>query len=551
MLDFTVYLLPEVKRFNACLNPSFEVDLSNWYQGSAFSIARSTAQSVHGAASLLATVNSTNGLRYVSTDFLTVEPESVHTISVYVRPSKTVNFRIEATWYRTNNYGTLIRTTSYADSSCLLNTWTRISAVVTVPVNATAVEYQVVWGDTLSLGDNFYIDAALIEETDEVGDYFDGDYHPTYADPIQDEQSGWYGIAGTSASYFLYRTREQLQSIQEIDFMTGRRSMVDMTSAGNCSFQIFNPTAIPPLGALIEVYYDTYLLWVGRVADTERVYGMIADTDILQVSCEGYLASAGRAEVTVTAQTDVNLQTLAVNACSSAQLSAQSVPTTSITASHNAYQGNLLSYLQRLQMTGYGRLKESRETLFLVPKDSQPFEQRGGGFTDGAPSVTQSVFNDLRFASRADTYYDSVRVETETDGAGTHGDGSQTLVVSTYNSSQTDATNLAAYILDAYSNAALGPSQISINVNRQTNDYWAQILDINQALGEPDGAGGPVYQRQQVTFRSVTHKMIIEGAQLSASPDSCRVTFFLSIADFPYLILDDATYGLLGSGRLG
>jgi hypothetical protein len=45
--------------------------------------------------------------------------------------------------------------------------------------------------------------------------------------------------------------------------------------------------------------------------------------------------------------------------------------------------------------------------------------------------------------------------------------------------------------------------------------------------------------------------MIIEGAQLTATPDTCRVTFFLSTADFPYLILDDATYGLLGSGRLG
>jgi hypothetical protein len=551
MLLFSCQQLPETTRRNEFPNPSCETNIDYWNGGLGFTLSQSSAQKVQGTYSLLATCTIGGNDIYVYTDRLSVTPEAVYTVSVYVRPNVTTTLHVAMDWYRLDSDTTYITTTVGDGTSCSANTWTRIDLTATTPVNALYGSVKIAVEGYFTLSDVIYLDALLLEEAADVGDYFDGSYHPTYADPVEDESSQWDGTAHASASSFTYRTRSTINNVQQIDFTTGRRSLADVTSAGTCHFEVYAPATVPEIGTLIEVHYDTHFLWSGRVADTETVYGMIQGTDTLRVSCEGYLAAAGRAEVTLDAQDTVNLLTLASEACTTKSLSAGSGPATSVTASHNAYQGNLLSYLQRLQMTGYGRLKEGRETFHLVARDVVPYDQRGGGFTDTEPDADQTKYSDLRFAARADVFYDSVRVEPETVAAATDGDGAQSLVVSTYSSSVGDAEVLAGYILDLYSTSTLGPSQLSIIANAQANDSWAQILDLNALVGEPGSAGGPVYQRQQVTFRGETHTMIIEGAQLSATPDHCRVTFFLSNADYPYLILDDAAYGLLGSGRLG
>lgn len=549
MLPFSIDQLPQTYRRNLIPNPSMEAGITGWYS-TYLNKVQSNEQALFGTYSMKATSLSTTRDKWVYTDYIPVDKESVYVASYYARPSVNVTLTIEIDWYRINDDTTYISSTVATGTSCSSGQWTRVSGSFTAPVNAT---YCLVAATLTALPNTeiVYLDGFQFEATNTIGDYFDGTYHPTYGAPVEEDVSGWEGTENSSASYFSYRTRIGFATLQQLDFTTGRRTLVDVTPAGTCSFEVIDPTNVPDLGTLVEVYYDTYFIWCGRVANTETTYGLIEGTDILKVDCEGYLASAGRAEVTLTAETAQNIVTLAVDACATVDLVADSDPGTEVTASHNAFQGNLLSYLQRLQATGYGRLKESRESLYLIAKDVVPYPMRGGGFTDDPVSTDETLYSDLRFAAKVDTFYDNVRVEPEVASPGTDGDGIQTLVVSTYSPTQAEAEALAKHIVNVYETASMGPSEISIITNGQFNDYWAQILDLNPAIGEVASAGGPVFQRQQVTFRGQTFTMLVEGAQLSATPDRCRVTFYLSSADFVYLILDDPVYGLLNQYRLG
>jgi len=62
---------------------------------------------------------------------------------------------------------------------------------------------------------------------------------------------------------------------------------------------------------------------------------------------------------------------------------------------------------------------------------------------------------------------------------------------------------------------------------------------------------GLIGGKTSVTFRGTTYYVTIVGASIEASPSSARYTFYLSDTDLtPYLILDDAVYGILDTNKL-
>jgi hypothetical protein len=55
-----------------------------------------------------------------------------------------------------------------------------------------------------------------------------------------------------------------------------------------------------------------------------------------------------------------------------------------------------------------------------------------------------------------------------------------------------------------------------------------------------------------VTFRGTTYQCIIEGVTVSATPAGAMFTYYVSGADLnAYLILDNATFGVLDANKLG
>ena len=93
---------------------------------------------------------------------------------------------------------------------------------------------------------------------------------------------------------------------------------------------------------------------------------------------------------------------------------------------------------------------------------------------------------------------------------------------------------------------------MTFEIDGVSNLIWDEIMDLSPQVGEADGAGGVIYQLQNIIFRSGTFLVIVLGFSFSANPNLGRVTLYLAPAYlFPNLILDDAEFGLLNYSTLG
>ena len=101
---------------------------------------------------------------------------------------------------------------------------------------------------------------------------------------------------------------------------------------------------------------------------------------------------------------------------------------------------------------------------------------------------------------------------------------------------------LAAYLLGIYGDNGFGISSISCNSEAQNT--WA--LDLGYAWWDIVGYSTYVY------FRGQTFRCTILGSDFSATPEGSRFTYYLAdIGLTPYLILDDASTGILDVNKIG
>jgi hypothetical protein len=228
-------------------------------------------------------------------------------------------------------------------------------------------------------------------------------------------------------------------------------------------------------------------------------------------------------------------------------------PDSYIYASHSAFSGSLLNYIQRLQSTSFAHVKENGEFIRLITREQPPYTQRGSGFTDStAPTSTQIRYDVVKFSSLTELSYDTVRIEPEILGAVEVGEATRTFSMSTYSPTTPTATALAQYVLDIFTVTNDFPNEISFLVNKQPNDTWALILDYANQVGEYTGAGGAVAQAQTIEFEGQTYSVVILGFSFSGTPETARVTFYLGPSGmFPALTLDDSRLGQLDYSRLG
>ena len=440
--------------------------------------------------------------------------------------------------------------------------WTRLTFTDWPPVNGNYAWVSVYKQPSATpIGMN--VDGVVYEETPDYTPpfhylfkhpFFDGDIVPTYPPSNATITVDWDGTPGESTSTMDYTTTEFSGDILSLDISAGRRTIQDFTSPGSCTLELLNPTTVPDIGCPIEVFYGTSCLFSGNVADTEMIYSMTGDTDVLRVSCESYLAKAGRAEITTGSTSGASASGLVLWRCDLEELNATYEWWSGLATyvAYDAFQGNLLTWLQRINTTGFSTLSDARDYLSLVEGDYPFQDQRGGGFTDDLPVTTEIVYSGLRFGANADHYVEKVRIEPNRTGVdpAEAGDGSRSLVVSSFNVSASQTQALADTYLAAFANGQYAPHEVTIDVAAQSNDSWADIVDLD------DGAWaawppGFANQRQSVTFRGTTYETIVQGFALTATPDSARVTYYLEpITAYPYLRLDDPDVGLLDSNVL-
>jgi hypothetical protein len=163
-----------VTRRNLVGNSSGESGSGDWLTSGLAALGTSTL-SAAGAASITGNYNGGPSILKKATGangpFGPAVPGRTYTVSGYVRSTVARTAGIYPQWLGIgqgiNSLGT------YTGTALPANTWTRFSWTGVAPAGTYYVGVELKISDSAS-GDTFYFDGFLIEETDTLGDYFDG-----------------------------------------------------------------------------------------------------------------------------------------------------------------------------------------------------------------------------------------------------------------------------------------------------------------------------------------------------------------------------------------
>jgi len=360
-------------------------------------------------------------------------------------------------------------------------------------------------------------------------------------------------------------TYTSLTNLQNLNISYGRQSQLDQIKASTASFTLRYPTGYAsPIAALVSGTYirfrnetgSPYDIWYGKITDVTVRYGIpysggVGNADFLDVTCEGQFADIGRMQGNGYSMAAAGIidQIVAANGqtgliCGFRPLSA----TTQMAGTTvNATWGD---WFNQTALTLNARLWDGQSingSTIVSPFNSTVSTVN---FSDVANNSTNQVYSTIDFGSLADNFYTQVIVDPESYGAATVTKAGattpyRTYQVNTFNASTAQATDYANYLLNNYGTARFAITSFSCIAGAQSS---FQLDKIGATSYLPCAPGTQV----SVTFRGTTTVCIIEGVNVSATPDNAIFTYYVSGADLnAYLILDNATFGKLDSNRLG
>jgi len=190
-------------RTNFVPNPSFETNLSTWSNVGFSAFARITTDSYSGIACARGTkTTGRNEWILVYSTPVPVVPGSSYTVSAYFKVptgNESMNAGIRTLWY--TSAGVQIGGFNNGTYATLTNAdgWQRRTFTGVAPANAAflASYYGQTTGGTA--GQQFLLDAVLIEQSSSALPYFDGSYADAYTDYTLISQQ-WNGTANASTS---------------------------------------------------------------------------------------------------------------------------------------------------------------------------------------------------------------------------------------------------------------------------------------------------------------------------------------------------------------
>jgi hypothetical protein len=360
-----------------------------------------------------------------------------------------------------------------------------------------------------------------------------------------------------------------LTNVQSITLNTGRQRQLDQYNASTGTIEIRYPTGYAsPLSYLIPGNYikvenlsTGFTLTTAYISNTVIDYGIpyvggVGNSDRLTVSIEGVFAQVGRQQgegYAMPADTLYNQLDFAGGA--------SSVPMNTAVTNTQPLSGTTVSstwgdWLNKVLLTLNGRLWDFDDLNMRI---STPFEQKAGSinFSDVANNATNQVYNHVNFGSYGDNYYTQVTVDPEGFAAVTVdtgvGGNYRTLLMNTLNGSTSQATDFANYLLSNYNDQGFELLSFSCLAESQAVFKLDQISAYyNPSLGVETGFGSLPGTQVNVTFRGTVFSCVIEGATMSATPESSTYTYYVSGADLnAYLLLNNAVFGRLDYNKLG
>jgi hypothetical protein len=163
-------------RVNYVSNPSFEVDTTGWSAVAGATLARTTGQFNTGSASLSVTNVSGSAAQYQQIPF--VAGEGMYSVSAYVKLApgvSTGNYWIRCLQYETEfSSGTVASGNVGVVELSVTGNWVRIGGTFSKSPIASFLSIRVVTGSSLA-GEIFYVDSVMLEKSESLGSYFDGD----------------------------------------------------------------------------------------------------------------------------------------------------------------------------------------------------------------------------------------------------------------------------------------------------------------------------------------------------------------------------------------
>lgn len=353
-----------------------------------------------------------------------------------------------------------------------------------------------------------------------------------------------------------------LNNIQEITFRGGRRSQLDAYNASSGTIVARYPsgyaspiTALVP-GTLLEILTPNISAYpygiYGRINNVSVTYGYpyassIGPADYIEITFEGAFAEAARMAGNGYSMAAAPLSTQINTMNSQTGLTASSSTPQQMAAT--TINGTWGDWVNSSLVSINGRMADFGGGASFFVRSPYVSSVCTVNFSDTTNNATNQVYDTLRFDALADNYYTQVQVDPESYAIQTVTKAGattpyRTLTVNTLNSSTSQATDLANFLLSQYGTQKFAISQISCSAEAQ-NNFKLDTLGLS-------GTQELIGARVNVTFRGTTVTCIIEGVSLAATPEGARWTFDVSGADLNnYLVLNDAVFGKLDSNKLG
>jgi hypothetical protein len=371
-------------------------------------------------------------------------------------------------------------------------------------------------------------------------------------------------------SFATSTTFTTLPDVQNISISNGRRRQIDDYGVDQLTVESLFPTdwtVTPQLGDNIIAWvyttaypsYPTYNYWKmfqGRITNVDIQYGVVSNEDSVTITAEGLQAELGRTQINGYAVASASTGLQVFDIADSVGLYVGNAGGSS-TGSAQTYTGNLKAFVDTEVRTEQGRLRSTATGPTTLDMGTLDFVGREALLT-GAPTTPdwsdgtlvspgeKYKYQQVKFKSAAEDFYNSVTVEPLGLASQTTTSGTTPIysyVADSYDVSTSQALSLAQYIRFKYDTTNSTPRELGFTISQQSTSGAVLLLNLVQSF---------LGLEVNIVLRGVRYFCVVEGVNITASPDDTRILFSVSSNETnDYLILDNAVYGRLDNNRLG
>jgi hypothetical protein len=371
-------------------------------------------------------------------------------------------------------------------------------------------------------------------------------------------------------SFATSTTFTTLPDVQNISISNGRRRQIDDYGVDQLTVESLFPTdwtVTPQLGDNIIAWvyttaypsYPTYNYWKmfqGRITNVDIQYGVVSNEDSVTITAEGLQAELGRTQINGYAVASASTGLQVFDIADSVGLYVGNAGGSS-TGSAQTYTGNLKAFVDTEVRTEQGRLRSTATGPTTLDMGTLDFVGREALLT-GAPTTPdwsdgtlvspgeKYKYQQVKFKSAAEDFYNSVTVEPLGLASQTTTSGTTPIysyVADSYDVSTSQALSLAQYIRFKYDTTNSTPRELGFTISQQSTSGAVLLLNLVQSF---------LGLEVNIVLRGVRYFCVVEGVNITASPDDTRILFSVSSNETnDYLILDNAVYGKLDNNRLG